>query len=127
DGPFRPLFEAPMTKCVVIGSNAFSGQDFVDLLLSETDWQVIGVSRAPERPDFLLRYSSNPERARFQFRRADLNADWADLLDMLDRERPEFIVNFAAQSEVGPSWQHPEHWFETNTVSLARMVNHLRQ
>ena len=23
-------------------------------------------------------------------------------------------MNFAAQSEVAPSWEHPEHWFETN-------------
>ena len=28
--------------------------------------------------------------------------------------RPEAIVNFAAQSEVAPSWDHPEHWYETN-------------
>ena len=25
----------------------------------------------------------------------------------------------AAQSEVAPSWDHPEHWFQTNTVALA--------
>ena len=49
------------------------------------------------------------------------------LLALLDRERPEEIVNFAAQSEVAPSWEHPEHWFETNTVALARLVNHLRR
>ncbi|MGH7075558.1 MAG: GDP-mannose 4,6-dehydratase [Stellaceae bacterium] len=116
-----------MAKCVVIGSNAFSGQDFVDLLLSETDWQVIGVSRLPERPDFMLRYKSNPQIGRFTFHRFDLNHDPAGLLAMLDRERPEFIVNFAAQSEVAPSWEHPEHWFATNTVALARLVNHLRR
>jgi dTDP-glucose 4,6-dehydratase len=28
---------------------------------------------------------------------------------------------------VAPSWEHPEHWFETNTVALARLVNHLRR
>jgi dTDP-glucose 4,6-dehydratase len=47
-------------------------------------------------------------------------------LALLDREQPDTIVNFAAQSEVAPSWVHPEHWFETNTVSLAKLVNHLR-
>jgi dTDP-glucose 4,6-dehydratase len=48
------------------------------------------------------------------------------ILALLDREQPDTIVNFAAQSEVAPSWVHPEHWFETNTVSLAKLVNHLR-
>jgi dTDP-glucose 4,6-dehydratase len=116
-----------MTKCVVIGSNAFSGQDFVDHLLSATDWQVIGTSRSAEKPDFFLRYAKNPARSRFKFHRLDLNGDSAALLALLDAERPEYIVNFAAQSEVAPSWEHPEHWFETNTVALAKMVNHLRR
>jgi len=116
-----------MTTCVVIGSNAFSGQDFVDLLLSETDWKVIGCSRSAEKPDFMLRYKSNRNLNRFQFAKLDMNRDMGDLLGMLDSERPEYIVNFAAQSEVGPSWEHPEHWFETNTVALSRFVNHLRR
>jgi dTDP-glucose 4,6-dehydratase len=116
-----------MTKCVVIGSNAFSGQDFVDYLLSETDWQVIGTSRSAEKPDFFLRYKQNKARSRFAFHRLDLNGDSTALLDLLDREKPEYIVNFAAQSEVAPSWEHPDHWFETNTVALAKLVNHLRR
>jgi dTDP-glucose 4,6-dehydratase len=49
------------------------------------------------------------------------------ILALLDRERPEAIVNFAAQSEVAPSWEHPEHWYRTNTVALALLVNHLRR
>src|ERR1700722_7853583 len=115
-----------MKKCVVIGSNAFSGQDFVDLLLSKTDWNVIGTSRSVEKPDFFLRYKSNPNRGRFVFQRFDLNGDQDAMLAMLDSEKPDYIVNFAAQSEVGPSWEHPEHWFQTNAVSQARFVNHMR-
>ena len=38
------------------------------------------------------------------------------------KEKPEYIVNFAAQSEVGPSWENPEHWFETNTVALSKLM-----
>ncbi|MCG3203770.1 MAG: dTDP-glucose 4,6-dehydratase [Elusimicrobia bacterium] len=48
------------------------------------------------------------------------------ILELLDREKPTHIVNFAAQSEVAPSWDHPDHWFQTNTVALAQLVNHLR-
>lgn len=115
-----------MTKCVVLGSNAFSGQDFVDFLLSQTDWRVIGVSRSPEKPDFFLSYKRNSAQSRFTFHRLDMNGESGELLALLDKERPDYIVNFAAQSEVAPSWDHPEHWFETNTVALAKLVNHLR-
>jgi dTDP-glucose 4,6-dehydratase len=115
-----------MAKYLVIGSNSFSGQDFIDLLLDDPAREVIGVSRSPEKPDFLLRYKDRSDLARFRFQQVDLNHDMQALLALLDRERPDYIVNFAAQSEVGPSWDHPDHWFETNTVSLARFVNHLR-
>ena len=36
-------------KVVVLGANSFSGQDFVDHLLDDAAYQVIGVSRSPER------------------------------------------------------------------------------
>jgi len=49
------------------------------------------------------------------------------LLELLDGERPDAVVNFAAQSEVVPSWEHPEHWYQTNCVALAELVNHLRR
>ncbi|MEI9991460.1 MAG: GDP-mannose 4,6-dehydratase [Rhizomicrobium sp.] len=116
-----------MAKYVVIGSNAFSGQDFVDLLLDDSSREVIGISRSEEKPDFLLRYKSRKDLSRFRFKRFDTNKDIEPMLVFLDAEKPEYIVNFAAQSEVGPSWIHPEHWFETNTVGLAKFVNHMRK
>lgn len=115
-----------MPKYCVIGSNAFSGQDFVDLLLDRTDAHVIGISRSEQPAPFMLRYTGRPDLARFSFHKLDMNRDMDALLALLDREKPTHIVNFAAQSEVAPSWEHPEHWFDTNTVALARLVNHLR-
>jgi len=116
-----------MAKYVVIGSNAFSGQDFVDLLLDDPKREVIGLSRSAEKPGFMLRYRGHRNVANFRFAQLDMNTDMDALLAMLDAEKPEFIINFAAQSEVAPSWEHPEHWFATNTVALSRFVNHLRK
>lgn len=112
---------------VVLGANSFSGQDFVDLLLDNPDRRVIGISRSAERSDLFLRYRLHPHRANYRYVQIDLNRDMDALLTLLDKERPWAIVNFAAQSEVAPSWEHPEHWFATNCVALARLVNHLRQ
>lgn len=116
-----------MTTYCVIGSNAFSGQDFIDRVLDEPGARVLAVSRSPERPALFLRYRGHPNAGAVRFVQADLNRDMETLLGLLDTERPEYIVNFAAQSEVAPSWDHPEHWYQTNTVALARMVNHLRR
>ncbi|MDE3154738.1 MAG: GDP-mannose 4,6-dehydratase, partial [Acidobacteriota bacterium] len=84
-------------------------------------------SRSAERGPLFLRYRSRADLSRYRYVRCDVNADMDALLALLDRERPDAIVNFAAQSEVAPSWEHPEHWFQTNTVALAQLVNHLRR
>ena len=115
-----------MKKVVVLGANSFSGQDFVDLMLDQTDTEVIGVSRSPERSDLFLSYRLREDLSKYQYFQCDMNQEMERLLDLLDEVQPEWVVNFAAQSEVAPSWVHPEHWFQTNTVALARLVNHLR-
>lgn len=116
-----------MRKIVVLGANAFSGQDFVDLLLDDPQNEIVGISRSPERSGLFLRYRLREDLSRYRYYQLDMNRDIVRLLELLDAERPPFIVNFAAQSEVAPSWDHPEHWFETNCVALAKLVNHLRR
>ncbi len=114
-------------KIVVLGANSFSGQDFVDLLLDNPENQIIGVSRSAERSPLFLRYKTRKDLGAYKYYPLDMNKDMSSILELLDKEKPEAIVNFAAQSEVAPSWDHPEHWFETNTVALAKLINHLRR
>ena len=115
-----------METVAVIGSNSFSGQDFVDLLLAERRVRVVGVSRSPEKSRLFLSYKDRGDLARFAFHRMDLNRDHEALLALLDQEKPAYVVNFASQSEVAPSWEHPEQWFETNAVAIARLGNFLK-
>lgn len=112
-------------KIAVLGSNSFSGSDFVDLLLEDPDNEVIGISRSPEKSPLFLPYLRH-NSPRFQFHQLDFNHDMERIKAVLDDFAPAYIVNFAAQSEVAPSWKHPEHWFQTNTVALAQLINHLK-
>ncbi|NGX59021.1 MAG: dTDP-glucose 4,6-dehydratase 2 [Chlamydiae bacterium] len=114
-----------MKKVLVIGCNSFSGSDFVDLLLEKEEYQVIGVSRSPEKTPLFLPYlkRSSPH---FSFKQIDLNKDLDKLEVLCDDFQPEFVVNFAAQSEVAPSWDYPHHWFQTNAVSLTQLANLLK-
>lgn len=116
-----------MSKVVVLGANSFSGQDFVDLLLDDPKYTVVGVSRSPERSALALKYKLRSDLSNYRYHALDMNRDMGRILDLLDAEKPDAVVNFAAQSEVAPSWDHPEHWFQTNTVALSFLVNHLRK
>jgi dTDP-glucose 4,6-dehydratase len=112
-------------KIVVIGSNSFSGSDFIDLLLDDEQNEVIGISRSAEKSALFLPYKRR-QGADFKFYQTDLNTNMPQIIELLDSFAPEYVVNFAAQSEVAPSWEHPEQWFQTNTVALAKLTNALK-
>src|SRR3989338_11250397 len=115
-----------MGKVAVIGTNSFSGAHFVDHLLTKTAHTVIGTSRSPEPNDIYLPYKKNKNISRFKFHQFDLNEDTAKLLAFLDKEQPEIVVNYAAQNEVGPSWDNPVHWYKTNALAVVALTHHLK-
>ncbi len=116
----------PQDVCLVLGSNSFSGATFVDYLLAQ-GFPVIGCSRSPEPHPAFLPYKWTARPGRFQFYQHDLNRDLEALVALVHRERPAYIVNFAAQSMVAESWKNPDHWFMTNVVSTVRFHDRLRQ
>jgi dTDP-glucose 4,6-dehydratase len=115
-----------MEKVMVIGSNSFSGAHFADYLLDNTKYNVIGISRSPEKSELYLPYKKNKELSRFEFQQLDLNKNLADIMKLIDNEQTPYIVNFASQSMVGESWQNPEHWYKTNVLSMVEFTNELR-
>ena len=113
-------------KCLVIGSNSFSGASFADFLLAQGQ-SVIGCSRSPQPHPAFLPYKWSSRQGQFSFHQIDLNHDLDALMALIDQERPPFVVNFAAQSMVAESWKNPDHWFMTNTVSTIRFHDRLRR
>lgn len=113
-------------KLLVIGSNSFSGASFTNFALQQGA-EVIGVSRSPEPPQVFLPYRWSGESTRFQFHQLDLNHALDHLMALVEREKPRYVVNFAAQSMVGESWEHPEHWFQTNVVATIKLHDRLRR
>jgi dTDP-glucose 4,6-dehydratase len=114
-------------RFLVIGSNAFSGAHFVRHLL-EGGHTVTGVSRSVEPPSVFLPYRwLDSGQERFQFQRIDLNHDLDRLMDLIQDQRPAYIVNFAAQGMVAQSWQTPEHWYQTNVVAQVKLHDRLRK
>ena len=114
-----------MNKVVVIGSNSFSGSSFVDLLLGDECNEVIGISRSPEKTALFLPYKRH-QQTNFKFYQIDLNRHMTQIIDLLDSFEPDYVVNFAAQSEVGPSWENPGQWFQTNAVAITELAHALK-
>ncbi|NQU67576.1 MAG: GDP-mannose 4,6-dehydratase [Candidatus Marinimicrobia bacterium] len=114
-----------MSRFAVIGSNSFSGSHFVHHCL-KMGHEVIGISRSDELSTVFLPYKWD-KPGNFTFYKLDLNTDLHQIMSVVDLFKPQYVVNFAAQSMVGESWTHPEHWFMTNTVSTIKFHDKLRQ
>lgn len=116
---------ARQEKYLVIGSNSFSGASFVDFLTSQGQ-SVIGVSRSAEPHRAFLPYRWSGKDSLFTFHNYDLNSNLDEIMALVQKERPGYVVNFAAQSMVAESWKNPDHWFMTNVVSTIRFHERLR-
>ena len=114
-----------MDTIFVVGSNSFSGATFVDFALQQGA-RVIGASRSAEPIDAFLPYKWH-DHANFSFHHLDINKDLRQIMGLIRDTQPAYVVNFAAQSMVGESWQNPGDWFMTNTVSTIKFHDELRK
>ncbi len=112
-------------KYLILGSNSFSGATMADHLAAEGH-DVLATSRSEEAHPAFLPYKWQARPGKVRFKRIDLNHDLAELKMLLEHERPTHVANFAAQSMVGESWHHPDHWMMTNVVSTVRLHELLR-
>ena len=114
-------------KIAVIGSNSFSGASFVRYVL-EKGHEVIGFSRSQEPEDVFLPYKwLGKELNGFNFGQIDLNKDLGKLTGIIEKEKPVYIINFAALGMVNESWGTPEDWYQTNVVAQVKLHDQLRK
>ncbi|MSU34505.1 MAG: NAD-dependent epimerase/dehydratase family protein [Pedosphaera sp.] len=115
-------------RIFVIGSNSFSGASFVDYALA-LGADVVGTSRSPEVASCYLPYRWRVDAGfldRFRFEQLDLNRDTDRIAQAIDEFRPDYVINFAAQSMVAESWLHPGHWYQTNVVANVLLHDRIR-
>ncbi|MEX2528453.1 MAG: GDP-mannose 4,6-dehydratase [Gemmatimonadota bacterium] len=113
------------TTYAVLGGGGSFGITTSQYLLEQADTQqVIGVGRNPPKPEpFTLNVGENDPR--YSYHAYHITHELDLLLEMLDREKPQVVVNYAAQGEGAVSWKHSWRFFETNSMALARLAEAL--
>src|SRR5512140_2425077 len=103
-----------METVLVTGGAGFIGSNFTRLLLERTSMQVVVIDK--------LTYAGHLESLqdlqgndRFEFVRGDI-ADGDTVRALFKRSRPDWVVNFAAESHVDRSIDGPRAFVETNVV-----------
>jgi dTDP-glucose 4,6-dehydratase len=114
-----------MKRYAVLGGGGSFGIHTSKYLLEQTDTErVIGVGRNPARPEpFTLNVGKGDKR--YSYHAYHVTHEMDLLLELLDKEKPQVIVNYAAQGEGAVSWKHSWRFFETNSMALARLAEEL--
>lgn len=114
-----------MKKYVILGGNGVFGVHCALWLLENASPdKVICVGRNPEKPEpFTLNVGKGDPR--YEYHQMHVGFESDRLMDMLDEERPDIIINYAAQGEGAVSWKQSWRYFDTNATALARITEAL--
>jgi dTDP-glucose 4,6-dehydratase len=112
-------------RYAVLGGGGSFGIHTSKYLLELPDTErVVAVGRNPAKPEPFSLGVGDGDR-RYSYHAYHVTHELDLLLDLLDREKPETIVNYAAQGEGAVSWKHSWRFFETNSMALARLAEEL--
>jgi dTDP-glucose 4,6-dehydratase len=113
-----------MKTYAILGAGGSFGIHTALYLLQHADpKKVIGIGRNPLRPEpFSLNIDKQPGYTYYPYH---ITYELDLLLELLDREKPQVIINYAAQGEGAVSWKHSWRFFETNSMALARLAEEL--
>jgi dTDP-glucose 4,6-dehydratase len=111
-----------MTRYCVLGGGGSFGLHTSKYLLDNADTdRVIAIGRSPPKPEcFTLGVGDGDPRYRYYACHISFEIDL--LMELLDRERPQVFINFAAQGEGAASFKHSWRYFKTNCVALANLT-----
>ena len=112
-----------MKYCILGGGGSFGLHTSLYLLNNDPLSTVIGIGR-----NFLREKSFNLDiesYKNYKYYSYHIYYEQDLLLEILDQEKPEVIINFAAQGEGAVSWKHSWRFFETNSVALSKLCEDL--
>lgn len=113
-----------MSKVIVTGVTGQIGSQMVDYLLRNTDCEILGTVRR-----LSVNNHDNIEgvlNERFSLVEMDLS-DAHSILSLIEREKPDYFINFAANSFVGTSWTYPVQHMEINAIGVLHQLEAIRK
>jgi len=111
---------------IITGILGQDGANMAEYLLShEPNIKVYGVMRRSANPNF-INTKEFKSHENFEFVYGDLT-DEVSINELVKKIKPDYFINFAANSFVGCSWDMPMQVFDVNTLGIIRCLEALRK
>ncbi len=112
-------------KVLITGILGQDGSNMAEFLLNETDCYVYGMMRRSANPNYINTLSFR-DHERFNFVFGDLT-DEVSINNLIIKIGPDYLINFAANSFVGISWEMPMQVFDVNTLGVLRCLEAVKK
>ncbi len=114
-----------MKKIIITGVTGQDGSLMADYLLEHTEHAIIaGVRRLSVKNHDNISHLVDHKR----FKLIDLDiTDQANVDRVIAEEKPDYFINFAANSFVGVSWKMPVNHMETNAMAVLYQLEAIRK
>lgn len=114
-----------LKKVVITGATGQDGSYMIEYLLKNTEnFLILALRRASVPTTERISHLLNHPRVKTVF--VDLN-DAHSMDNLIQSEKPDYFINFAALSFVGDSWQSPAAYMQTNAVALIHILEAVRR
>lgn len=111
-------------KVLITGVTGQDGSYMVDFLLKKTPYNIYGAVRRVTKPNYdNIRH--NFDNDRFALVEMDIT-DFASVIHAVRQIKPDYLINFAANSFVGNSWDMPINHFNTNAMGVLNCLEAIR-
>ncbi len=114
-----------MKKVIITGVTGQVGSYMADFLLKFTNLEVYGAIRRLSVPNH-----KNVEKAKLDPRFKLIEMDLTDehsMFTTIQKIKPDYFINFAANSFVGNSWHMPANHFDVNALGVMRQLEAIRK
>lgn len=108
---------------IVTGVTGQDGSYMVDYLLANTDYEIFGCVR--RLSVYNHKNISHINNERFHLINFDLT-DCYSISRVIEKFKPDYFINLAAQSFVGNSWDFAQQTWETNATSVLNILEAIR-
>ena len=109
----------------VTGVTGQDGSFMVDYLLDKTDYFIVGGARR-----LSIKNHENIRHLEHETRFKLVNFDLSDahsISKIVEKLKPDYFINLAAQTFVGSSWDFPAQTWECNTTGIIHILEAIRQ
>ena len=114
-----------MKKIIITGVTGQDGSNMVDYLLKNTTHTIIGGARRLSVKNH--KNIKHLEREK-RFFLIDLDVtDAQNIDDVIKEHKPDYFINFAANSFVGTSWKMPLNHMQTNCMAVLHQLESIRK